>query len=97
MVFGSSGPRQKPDLGIIGHNCVIPEFRRNGFGKQQNCEGFNRIRSLGIKKAIGTTSEHPFFYPTQRTYISCGFQESTKYVGGPDPRYRLIEYVKNLV
>ena len=25
--FGSYDLRQRPDLGIIGHNCVLPEYR----------------------------------------------------------------------
>ena len=33
--FGSWDPRQAPDYGIIGHNCVLPEFRGEGLGKQQ--------------------------------------------------------------
>ena len=33
--FGSYDPRQSPELGIIGHNCILPEFRGNNFGKAQ--------------------------------------------------------------
>lgn len=29
--FGSYDPRQRPEFGIIGHNCILPEFRGRGF------------------------------------------------------------------
>jgi RimJ/RimL family protein N-acetyltransferase len=94
--FDSFDPRQKPEFGIIGHNCILPEFRGNGYGKQQIREMLNRLRAMGIKKVIVSTSEHPFFLAAQRMYLSCGFQEKRKYTGGPDPRYRLIEYERDL-
>jgi GNAT superfamily N-acetyltransferase len=94
--LGSYDPRQKPELGIVGHNCIIPDFRRKGFGKLQIYEILDRFRSLGIQKVIATTNEHPFFYSAQRLYISCGFQEYRRYAGGPDFRHRLIDYTKNL-
>jgi GNAT superfamily N-acetyltransferase len=94
--LGSFDPRQQPEFGIIGHNCIVPQFRRHGYGKQQTLEILNRLRGLEIKRAIVSTSEHPFFLPAQKMYLSCGFEESKRYIGGPDPRYRLIEYSKNL-
>ena len=94
--FASFDPRQKPELGIIGYNCILPEFRGNGYGKQQILEVLSRFKSRGIRKAVVSKSEHPFFLPAQRMYLSCGFQENKRYVGGPDPRYRLIEYERDL-
>ncbi|MFX1479610.1 MAG: GNAT family N-acetyltransferase [Promethearchaeota archaeon] len=35
--FASYDPRQKP-IGIIGHNCIVPKYRGNGYGKQQILE-----------------------------------------------------------
>jgi len=32
--FASYDPREKPELGFIGHNCVRPEFRNRGVGRQ---------------------------------------------------------------
>jgi GNAT superfamily N-acetyltransferase len=94
--FGSFDSRQGPEFGIIGQNCILPEFRGNGYGEQQIREILNRFRTMGIKKAVVSTSEHPFFLSAQRMYLSCGFQEKRRYTGGPDPRYRLIEYERDL-
>jgi hypothetical protein len=33
--FGSYDPRQRPRSGILGHNCILPEFRGRGFGAAQ--------------------------------------------------------------
>jgi len=94
--LGSFDPRPKPEFGIIGHNCIVPLFRGRGFGNQQVFEMLSRLRALQIKRVIATTSEHPFFRPAQKMYLSCHFEESKRYIGGPDPRFRLIEYSRNL-
>ncbi len=94
--FGSFDPRQRPAFGIIGHNCIVPPFRGQGYGKQQILEILNRLRKLGIQRAIVSTSEHPFFLAAQKMYLACGFEESKRYIGGPDPRHRMIEYSQNL-
>ncbi len=94
--FASFDPRQKPELGIIGHNCILPEYRGKGYGKQQILETLDRMRALGIQRAIVSTSEHPFFLPAQRMYLACGFQEERRCRGGPDPRYRVIEFEREL-
>ena len=57
--FGSYDPRQKPEFGIVGHNCVLPAFRGRGFGKEQIREILRRFRSKGIKRAKVMTNEHP--------------------------------------
>jgi hypothetical protein len=49
-----------------------------------------------MRKAVVSTSEHPFFLPARRNYESCGFKESRRFTGGPDPQYNIIEYVKDL-
>lgn len=94
--LGSFDPRRQPEFGVIGHNCIVPQFRGRGYGKQQILEILNRLQGLGIKRAVVSTSEHPFFLPAQEMYLSCGFEESKRTIGGPDPRYRLIEYSRNL-
>ena len=94
--FGSYDPRQKPELGIIGHNCVLPEFRRNGFGKQQIVEILRRFEAIGIQKAKVSTNDHPFFKPAQRMYISCGFKETMRVPWNRNPNLRLIEYEKKI-
>lgn len=94
--FGSFDPRQRPNLGIIGHNCVLPHFQGKGYGKRQILEILERFKQMGIKRAKATTSEHPFFLPAQKMYLMCGFQEKRRLIGGPDPRYKVIEYVMGL-
>lgn len=94
--LGSYDPRQAPELGIVGHNCVLPEYRGRGIGKQQIREILRRFRALGIRRAVVSTGEHPFFQPVQRMYLACGFVETKRFAGGPDPRYRVIEYEREL-
>lgn len=88
--------RGRPEYAAIGHNCILPRFRRNGYGKRQILEVLSRLRSMGIAKAVVSTSEHPFFFPARRMYLSCGFQETSTHTGGPDPRYKVIEYERDL-
>ncbi len=90
--FGSFDLRLAPARGIIGHNCVVPEARGRGIGSQQIKEILRRFKEAGLRMALVSTSEHPFFLPAQRMYLACGFKEIRRLPGGPDPRYRLIEY-----
>jgi len=90
--FASIDPRQRPDFGIIGHNCVLPRFQRIGFGKQQVMEVLERFSKMGIKQARVVTSDHPFFLPARKMYLGCAFHEKRRYIAGPDPRYDLVEY-----
>jgi GNAT superfamily N-acetyltransferase len=94
--FASFDPRQKPELGIIGHNCILPEYRGKGHGKQQMLETLDRMRAVGIERAVVSTSEHPFFLPAHRMYLACGFQENRRHRGEPDPRYRVVEFERDL-
>lgn len=89
--FGSYDPRQRPELGIIGHNCILPELRGKGFGKAQILEIVNIFKQMGVKKVKVTTGEHPFFISAQRMYISCGFKESQRYIDR-EWDFRQIEY-----
>ena len=96
--LGSFDPRQAPECGIVGHNCILPEFRGRGFGKLQIEEICARLRTIGCKRAVVSTGDHPFFVPAQRMYISCGFEETRRNIDGPRPSnlYKLIEYEKIL-
>ncbi len=73
--FASFDPRQAPRCGVIGHNCILPEYRGNGFGKLQVNEVIDRLTVLGTRTGKVTTHDNPFFVPAQRMYQSCGFQE----------------------
>ncbi len=94
--FGSYDPRQKPCLGIVGYNCILPEFRGQGFGSAQVREILRRFRSLGIRVARVTTGGHPFFVPAQRMYLTCGFREVRCLPWPRDPRERIIEYEREI-
>lgn len=94
--FGSYDPRQKPEVGIVGHNCVRPPFRGRGFGKQQIQEILRRFRAKAIQRAKVTTNAHPFFVPAQRMYTACGFREIGRHPWGGDPSQNVIEYEMRL-
>lgn len=94
--LASYDPRHFPEYGVIGQNCVLPEFRGRGFGSRQIREVLRIFQEHGVKKAKVTTSEHPFFRPAQRMYLSLGFIEISRTVGGPDPNYKIIEFEKTL-
>lgn len=94
--FGSYDPRRRPELGIVGHNCVLPEFRGNGFGKQQIQEILRHFRERGIKVANVSTNDHEFFVPAQRMYAACGFHETGRRPWDGDPSRNVIEYEMRL-
>jgi len=90
--FSSFDPRRGPSFGVIGHNCILPKFRGQGFGKYQIQETIRRLKMRSIKNAIVSTCEHPFFIPAQKMYLACGFQETKRYSGEPQLGYQIIEY-----
>jgi GNAT superfamily N-acetyltransferase len=94
--FASFDPRQAPKIGIIGHNCILPAFRGQGFGKQQINEILYRFTMLGIQTATVTTNDNPFFVPAQRMYKSCGFQKKSREFWTRDKTQNLIHYQKRI-
>lgn len=94
--FGSYDPRQKPRVGIVGFNCVLPEFRGQGFGSAQIREILRRFRSLGIRTAQVTTGDQPFFVPARRMYLACGFREVRRLPWPRDPGEGLIVYEREI-
>ena len=93
--FGSYDPRKYP-IGVIGHNCILPQFRENGYGKQQIKKILKRFRKMNFKKAIVSTNKHEFYYPAQRMYLACGFSEKRRFFGEGDRDYVMIEYERAL-
>ncbi|MEW5802056.1 MAG: GNAT family N-acetyltransferase [bacterium] len=93
--FASYDPRKYP-TGIIGHNCILPQFRGNGYGKQQINEILRRFREMNFEKVMVSTNEHEFFYPAQRMYLACGFSEKRRFHGGENRDYVMIEYERML-
>ncbi len=90
--MASWDPRQGPELGIIGYNCILPEYQSRGFGKAQIKEVLRRLKEQGFKKAFVTTGKHPFFEPAEKMYLACGFKETKRYSEGRDLRYGSIDY-----
>ena len=64
-------PRNRPDHVIIGHNCILSQYKGNGYGKIQLNEAIRRIKEYGVKKIVVTTNEITF--PAQKNYESIGF------------------------
>jgi RimJ/RimL family protein N-acetyltransferase len=95
--FLSYDPRQGPEVGIIGHNGVLPPFQRRGYGTQQIME---ILRLFTLRRFVLTrvsTSEHPFFAPARRMYEKHGFRQCGT---TPDDRwgpYAIVHYEKPLV
>lgn len=94
--MASYDPRQAPERGIIGHNCILPEHQRRGYGKQQILEVVKRLRSRAIRRVVVSTTEHPFFEPARKMYLSCGFIESERKREHSQDLYRKIYYEKEL-
>jgi GNAT superfamily N-acetyltransferase len=94
--FGSWDPRHGPEYGIVGHNCILPEFRRKGLGGRQIQEILLRLQMRGVRTARVTTSDHPFFVPAQRMYIALGFRETQRIPWDRNPSRELIEYEKKI-
>jgi GNAT superfamily N-acetyltransferase len=95
--LGSYAPGDDPAHARVGHHCILPEYRRRGFGKRQLDEIVRRLQSRGVERITATTSEHPFFLPAREMYQEFGFVESGRRDGGPDPGYRLVDYELGLV
>ena len=93
--FASWDPRQHPTA-IIGHNCILPAFRRNRHGRQQIEEMLRRLEALGFTKARVTTGDHPGFIPAQKMYLACGFHEIRRFSDKTDTSWRMVEFEKEL-
>ena len=93
--LGSYDPRQRPALGIVGHNAIIPSAQGKGYGKIQLQEILRRMKDWGIKKARVSTGDHPFFASAQKNYQSVGFKETRRFI---DPAWESgqIEYEMSL-
>ena len=92
--MGSIDPRNRPR---IGQNCLLPAYRGRGFGAQQLQEMLRGLKQRKAKTIIAITSDHPFFLPAQRMYLSAGFRETRRFPGDFSPciqfEYRIKEQV----
>jgi GNAT superfamily N-acetyltransferase len=71
--FISWDPRQYPSHVIIGHNCVLPEYRNQGIGKHQIMHALNQFAKDGFLLARVSTRRDQFFTNARKMYESCGF------------------------
>ena len=94
--FASWDPQQCPEYGLIGHNCLLPDFRGMGLGKIQLAEVLRRLQVLGIRTAKVSTNDHPFFVPAQRMYKACGFHEVQRKPWARDRNTMMIYYELDL-
>jgi GNAT superfamily N-acetyltransferase len=92
--FASYDPRQKP-VAIIGHNCIIPRYQKQGFGKQQLMELLNKLQQNNFNQVKVSTGDCDFFLPAQKLYLSCGFSENKRFPG-KYPEFQMIEFVKEI-
>ncbi|UCG91232.1 MAG: GNAT family N-acetyltransferase, partial [candidate division WOR-3 bacterium] len=77
-------------------NCILPDYRRQGFGRLQILEMLNRFKSMNFRKVKATTGSVSFFVPAQRMYLSCGFHEVRRASHKLIPNFELIYYEKKL-
>jgi GNAT superfamily N-acetyltransferase len=88
----SYDPRQGPEVGIIGHNGILPPNRGRGYGTQQIQEVLRLFTSRRFARARVWTSEHPFFAPARRMYERCGFRECDRTPSPEQGPYRIVHY-----
>ena len=93
--FASWDPRGFP-VGVIGHNCVLPEFGGRGFGKLQVMRVVEILREKGFREIRATTGDNDFFLPARRMYAACGFVETGRNPGPPPSRMGIVEFSKSL-
>jgi GNAT superfamily N-acetyltransferase len=93
----SHGPRQGPDIGLIGQNGVLPAFQRRGYGTQQILEIIRRFTVRGFTRARVSTSEHPFFAPARRMYEKCVFRETGRVPNDRWGPYAIVYYERPLI
>ncbi len=94
--FASWNPLGWPDVGVIGHNCILPAQQGRGYGVLQIEEILRRFTKAGFEKASLHTDSHPFFAPAQRMYERCGFVEAARQPGVLLDGYQMIAYERLL-
>jgi hypothetical protein len=90
--FFSWDDRQYP-IGIVGQNCILPNYQGNGYGKKQIEWLIQLFQDNKFKEITVTTGDHPFFVSSQRMYVSCGLREQKKTKGD---LFNLIKFSKRI-
>ena len=77
--------------GVVGQNCILPNYQGNGYGVRQ-IEKITEIFRINNFKTLTTeTGEHDFFIPAHKMYKKCGFKIKEKRKG---EIFDIIEYFK---
>jgi GNAT superfamily N-acetyltransferase len=84
--------RQYP-LGIIGQNCILPNFQGQGYGRKQIDLMIKIFQDKKFNEIKAITGDHDFFISAQKMYTNCGFQEQRKMEGD---LFKLIEFSKQI-
>ena len=94
--LGSWDPRPAPEYAVIGHNCILPEYRGYGFGRMQLEEILRRLDGLKARAVRVKTLDHAFFTPARGMYVLGGFKEINRTPWEASPGSMIIEYEKTL-
>jgi GNAT superfamily N-acetyltransferase len=89
--FGSWDPRPFPTV-QVGHNCILPAFRGQGYGAVQLKQITTLLREAGFTRAVVQTGDVPFFAPARAMYKSCGFVIATMHSPGSVAPFSVSEY-----
>ena len=71
--FISWDPRSRPCV-TIGHNCILPDFRNQGYGSWQLQCAFGIFREREFTEVRACTGADEFFAFARRMYERNGFQ-----------------------
>lgn len=96
--FISWDPRNHPAFAIIGHNCILPAYRGQGYGKRQILYACRAFAEQGFKLVRVSTGTDAFFKPARKMYESAGFLRTEAYWDdGPDMVYYEMCYASKSV
>jgi GNAT superfamily N-acetyltransferase len=95
--FGSFDPRQGPALGIVGHNCILPEYRGRGLGGEQLGEILRRLRERGIRRTKASTLAGDANLPARKMYLAAGFREVGRRPWAADQSKTVVDFEKDLI
>jgi GNAT superfamily N-acetyltransferase len=80
-------------IGVIGQNCIIPQYQNQGYGRKQITVIEKRLREIKFTELNVVTGDHEFFVPAQKMYLACGFQKKRTFKG---TLFTNIEFSKRL-
>jgi GNAT superfamily N-acetyltransferase len=89
--FGSWDPRPFPTA-RVGHNCILPAFRGQGYGTMQMKQITAVLRGAAFTSAVVQTGDVAFFAPARAMYESCGFVMVATHPPGSVAPFSVSEY-----